>query len=213
MAIQIRISPDALRSAAEQYKGIDARIDETQSRLKVLSMQLHEAWEGAAGDKAVDTLDDLSAVTRRCESSVQEAVGYLESVARVFETIDSGESISPFAAKMVNMADIHKIIGMPMPQLVLSFIGSIRIIPDEVRNIANQCRQIADTYFEMRDESQKILNVLLQEWEGNSCNRFVEGNELLGKALITVAEELTEFADKISKIAERYEEIDNSFNF
>ena len=47
MAIQIRISPDALRSAAEQYKGIDARIDETQSRLKVLSMQLHEAWEGA----------------------------------------------------------------------------------------------------------------------------------------------------------------------
>lgn len=211
MAFQIRISPDALRAAAERQKSVLSTIDETKSKMTAMISMLNQAWDGGASSQAIGTLEELRNLAGNLGEGANGGANKLESIAQAFEALDDGED-SPFVA--VRFDDrITQLVGCPAPRpnFPLVFSGSLRIVPDQVRNVATQCKQLTEVYVGIVDELRNSLNTLEGEWEGKSFLKFANECEELIKAFKRMANVLEEFADRIRTVATRYEEIDNMF--
>ena len=87
----------------------------------------------------------------------------------------------------------------------------IRIDPDGVREIAEQCKAISASISEYTDVYADSVDNLSDNWEGKSYLRYVERAKEIVEALKDVEEPMMTFASKLVNAADRYEEIDNSF--
>lgn len=204
----ILISPDALRAAAERQRTIVDNVDETIGRITSMTSELDEAWDGGASVQAVEVLQGLRISANGIRDGLQDGVSMLGGLAEAFEALDDGGL--PLAVSV--RFDSTKVLpGVPHPFFTLAFSGQLRIEPDQVRDVAAQCEQIAEVYLAKANDLQNSLNTLESSWQGKSFNKFVATSTEQIDAMQKVSEALTEFADRIRNAANRYEEIDNLF--
>lgn len=203
--MQIRVSPDALRSVAKQQESIIHNIAEETSKLSDIGNQLTEAWEGASGAQAHNALEEIRTGIKKTLDGTGDGVRKLVSVADAFESIDSGESV--LAIKQFPTG----FIPLPIrPNLIWSMPGLVRIDPDKVRDIAEQCKVVLTSVSENTDSFADSIKGLADDWEGKSYLKYEEETIKIVKALREVEDNFSEFISRIVTAANRYEEIDNS---
>lgn len=203
--MQIRVSPDALRNVANQQGEIINNIAEETTRMNELNKQLSEAWEGAAGAQAHNSLEEIRTGIKKTLADAGDSTRKLITVADAFESIDSGETIMP-----IGQFHTGHIPMPPMPTFMLSMPGLVRIDPDRVRDIGEQCMAVANVIAENAEAFTNTLKALANDWEGRSYVRYSEeANEII-QALTQIQDSIAAFAKKIITAANRYEEIDNA---
>lgn len=127
------------------------------------------------------------------------------SIADAFESIDNGDT-----ARVVK--ELYKgLMPMPiMPTLSVAIPGFVRIDPDKVRDIAEQCKAVLNSFSENTDTFADSIKGLADNWEGKSYSKYEQETLEIVKALREIADNFSEFISKIVTAANRYEEIDNS---
>lgn len=78
-------------------------------------------------------------------------------------------------------------------------------LADEVMNCVT-----ADDLFTMVARRNQMIESLQEEWEGNSCNKFIAESEEATKALQEAGDSLAEFGTTPHNIASRFEELDST---
>lgn len=217
MAGMIRISPDALRAAAERYMMVNATIEEAGARLKALASQLDASWDGGASRAALDKIQDLIVAVGDAAETSSGTSSMLKGVAQAFESFDAGNSsvIAPWSG----VIDMLGRITLRCPpggiggilRALYHFDGSMRIEPDAVRAVAYGCKVVAD---DLREAAQEIIaqaDGLASQWEGNAYNRFREQSNDIRASFMQIADHIDEFASETIESANRYEELDNTF--
>lgn len=203
--MQIRVSPDALRNVAKRQENIINSIAEDTTKIGNLTNQLGEAWEGASGAQAQNALEEIRTCIKKVVDGAGDCTRKLVSVAEAFESIDDGENI--LAIKKFPTG----FIPMPIrPTLVLSRPGMVRIDPDRVRDIAEQCKIISALISENSNAYSDSIEDLSNDWEGKSYVKYEEETREVIEALREIEDAMAEFISRIVNAANRYEEIDNS---
>lgn len=203
--MQIRISPDVLRDVAKKQIDIINQIAEENTKLGALTSQLGEAWEGPAGAQAQNAFEEIRTGIKKVIDGAGDCTQKLIGVAEAFESIDSGENVLAIKKFSTDLAP------MPLrPTLVLSMSGMVRIDPDRVRDIAEQCKIISTTISENTNAYFESIGDLSNEWEGKSYVKYEEETREVIKALREIEDVMAEFISRIVNAANRYEEIDNS---
>lgn len=203
--MQIRVSPDALRSVAKQQESIINNIAEETSKINDIGNQLAEAWDGASGAQAHNALEEIRTGIKKILEGAGDSAKKLVSVADAFESIDSGENV--LAIKKFPTG----FVPMPIrPNLILSMPGLVRIDPDRVRDIAEQCKVVLTSVSDNASAFADSIKGLADDWEGRSYAKYEDETTEIIKALREVEDGLSEFISRIVTAANRYEEIDNS---
>lgn len=206
--MQIRIVPDALRNAAGAQRNIINQIMDDASKLKNIVNQLNEAWEGASGAQAQNALEEIRVGIKKILDGAEKSVSKISIVADAFERIDDGE--------MELIAPMKKftpgVVPMPIgPGFALSMPGMVRIDPDRVRDLAEQCKVISISISDKAAQLDDSIRDLAMNWEGKSYMKYEEETREIIRALRMIEESMNEFASKSMLAANRYEEIDSSF--
>ena len=203
--MQIRVSPDVLRSVANQQEEIINNIAEETSKINDLGNQLGEAWEGASGSQALNALEEIRSEIKKILDGAGESVRKLISVADAFESIDSGETA--FAIRRFP----NGYIPMPIkPSFIFSMPGMVRIDPDRVHEIAEQCKVVSSAISEYSVAFSDSIKNLANDWEGKAYVKYNDETREIINALRAIEEVMAEFISRIVNAANRYEEIDNS---
>lgn len=212
MALQIRVSPDALRQGAEEIRGMFNRCDMLNSRIQVLANKLDSAWDGSASQEMVEKLLMLWKTSNAAKEWIEGSAQLLEAIAQQFEQIDNGE-----AGIIAGRVDFRMLTivgpngGVDFSQPIKLSSSSIRVIPDELREVANESRQVISDSDELENQIGQITSRLHESWEGRAYFRFSERLNEVKKFYVNLGELLEEFAQKIVFVADKYEEIDNLF--
>lgn len=205
MALQIRISPDALRSAAEQQREIRESIVASLGAMEDIRTILTESWEGMAATQALNALEDIRAAAKRVGEGVNEDAAKLNDIVSAFEALDSEGPVAVIRKLPTGF------VPMPiLPAFLWAQPGSVRIVPDSVRDAAARCQKQADKFYEARDRFKQIVENLKNDWEGKACNKYVDESAEVVTALYQVGEALSELSNKLRSAATKYEELDNS---
>ena len=83
--------------------------------------------------------------------------------------------------------------------------GHIRVIPDGLREAAQEAQSVIELSNEISNKINKVLSELQSSWEGRSYNKFSDNFIQLKE----IYNHLEEFSQKVNMAANRYEEIDN----
>lgn len=207
---QIRVVPDALRGAADRFIGVLNVAGEAQDRVDSLIARLNEAWDGPASMKALQNFRELHSHTGDLYDGAKGLATKLQQIAETFETVDGGR---PSIMQFVTV--VERLQGLGAAARLLAgieniFGGSLRIVPDEVRSVAQECKQLSDSLASAAGEVNDIRADLANGWEGKSYDRFSNEADELRSAYKQYANALDQFADTIMVAANRYEELDNS---
>ena len=210
MAIQIRISPDELLAIASRQQNLAEVIADTVGVLDALKAQMGEAWEGAAANQTLKTIDTLRDNTKEIASVMQENISKLRSVIKAFEAIDSGEqpTIVPFIQEWIGR---YRLLGTVLPGLVFNFNGRVRIIPEQVQTVAARLSQLAESIEGNAAAYSDSLKDLSACWEGRSFTKYYEESQEIITRLADLKEGLQDVSARLRRTAARYEEIDNLF--
>ena len=204
----IRVSPDILRNAAEQQSEIFNNMDETAERLNALAEQLSEVWERASGGQACDSLKEIQSDFRKLLDGSVGSVKNLVEIADAFDSVDGGDTTLAIRVDFGGGA----IPFLPIRMKLLTAPGYVRVDPDGVREIAEQCRAVVNSVAESAEAFAGTINSLQSEWEGRAAARYVEESQKIRNSLSQIQENILEFAETITRAANRYEEIDNSLS-
>lgn len=215
MAFQIRVVPDVLRQSAEHIDQIINDNEQLYTRIKVITSKLDESWDGTASEYMIQQLHELLAYSNQTNEAFFESRSVLEAIAQAFENIDNSngeESTGVAKFKMTQemkeqIKRMSHIVG-PGGQLKISS-GNIRVVPDGLREAAQEAHQMIDMSNDIADRIDKVLSELQSSWEGNAFNRFSDNFIQLKKFYIALNDSLEEFAQKVNMVANKYEEIDN----
>lgn len=211
--MQIRISPDKLRSAANEQITIMNEIEKSAAAMDQIEERLRASWEGVAGRQIRSIVETTKVAVQKLAEEVQESAQDLNETARAFESIDNLNG-SNYRTLHIIPGIFNNIIPSPIRPMILDFVifqsGEIRIVPDEVREIAAECKREANEIEEKKARFRVIVNKMRDDWEGNSCNKYMEGVEDIIRAFDEVIDSISEMADKMNMAANRYEEIDNT---
>ena len=85
----IRISPDAMRERASQYRNEAETVNGVISKMDSLLSQLQGEWEGAASSSYAARYAELKPGFMKAEELIREIAAALESTARIMEETDS----------------------------------------------------------------------------------------------------------------------------
>ena len=209
MAIQIRVSPDGLRAAAERQRTIANMVQEINGRMGNLSSALNAAWDGSASQQALGAMVELRDATQAIAECIESGATKLNDLAQAFEFLDEGKSGAiPIVAKL-DLKQFPMLTGTLRD--ILNFTGVVRIVPDEVRavagNLEDVCAEIVDALGRLRQNADALAG----EWEGRAYQKYQVETEELAAGMKQVVKSVEEFADRIRFAATRYEEIDNMF--
>ena len=84
----IRISPDAMRGRAGEYRSQAANVHEVISRMDALLSALQGEWEGAASASYAARYTELKPGFMKAEELINEIAAALDSTARIMEETD-----------------------------------------------------------------------------------------------------------------------------
>ena len=210
MAFQIRISPEVLRAAAERERAVADAVSNARERLGNMYSDLNAAWDGGASDMALNALKTLREGANQIGEGVNEGAEKLNSIAAAFEALDNEGTIPTIAVRMGSLAGLIKTLPVIPAAWIIGLKGELRIIPDEVREIAQRSRVLADEMEQTAQELRSILKNLENSWEGRSYSKFAEDTYEQINAFLRFAEQLNEVGDQLHRTAARYEELDNT---
>lgn len=217
MAHQIRVEPEALRQSARDIEQIINENDDINSRIRNFAGKLEESWDGTASKFVVEKLQELTQFSNSAKEELEGSALFLQAVAQAFESIDEGEDSTirgrsiPFGAdekigkSLVGSGERWTIDPFPL------FSGYIRVIPDGLREVANESKSVIEVTNEISNRIGEILSKLQNSWEGRAYNKFSDRFDQIKKYYIQLSEALGEFSQRILSVANRYEEIDNMF--
>lgn len=210
MAYQIRISPNALRAAAERHLTVTAAVDEATARLSNLVTALNAAWDGGASNEALSTMREIREAIANISEGTAGHADKLKRIAEAFEALD--ESGTPSGIAIMTDFTLPPLVGPGgMLRKFNWFLqNTLRIVPDEVRQVADQCRHISNELQETAHKLKADVDGLAADWEGRSYDRFAAQSHEMIAAFRHGAERLDQFADTIARAADRYEALDNS---
>lgn len=89
MADQIRMSPDAMRERANQYRKEADTVNGVIKKMDTLLQQLQSEWEGSASQSYAARYDELKPGFVKAEGLVREIAQALDSTARIVEETDA----------------------------------------------------------------------------------------------------------------------------
>lgn len=213
MAFQIRVSPNALRESADRQRAISASLQELSSRMGALSTALNAAWDGGASIQALGAFAELRDATNAAADYVEDGASKLNAFAQAVESLDDGKpTIVPIAR--MDIGAITNLLKTPAPSLkgfLLAFSGALRIVPDEVREIAQQLEEVANNLEDDCAQLRNLVDKLANDWEGRAYQKYAEETSDAAAGFRRLAAEVHEFSDRLRTAAMRYEEVDNLF--
>ncbi len=89
MANQIRITPDQMRSRANEYRTEADKVNNVIMRMDSLLKQLQNEWEGAASESYAARYQELKPGFMKTEELIREIAAALDSTARIVEETDA----------------------------------------------------------------------------------------------------------------------------
>ena len=206
--MQIRISPDKMRDIAGEQQTLMNDVEKSSTVLDEVENRLREAWVGVAGEQMLSIVQTCQRGTQELSEELGESAQELTQIAQAFEAVDT---LSTAPLGFLN----RKPGFIPIKPMILDFIfaqaGEIRILPEEVRQVAVLCRRESDKLSETKQMFRVTINKLRDIWEGNACNKYMDTIEDVLKAFDEVTESLEEMAEKMVMASNRYEEVDNIF--
>lgn len=210
MSLQIRIQPDRVREIANLHKSLADRADAASNDLKEIMVLLDQAWDGVASESALNSIEGLLSMSRNLSGEINKSADRLSAVARIFESADSNEPIA------ISHQIFRPIIvgpgGRPtFPSIILPKLVSVRIVPEEVRDVGNRCKNMAVVYSDIIDDFYASVQSLEEAWEGKSYNKYLNDVNEFRSGMNEILEALPELAESLIRAANRFEEIDNSF--
>lgn len=211
MAIQIRISPDAMRASAARQKSIAQKVFEINDRMGALSSKLNAAWDGGASVQALGNLAELRDSTKDAANFIDTGSDKLNAIAQAFETLDEGGAPVIVALDIANFPMLRGVINI-ITEWMLNFSGTVRIVPDEVREVGKELDVLSNLVKEVAAELNKHLKTLDSEWDGRASEKFKADMQENIASLKVLSAKLDDFGARVIKAANRYEEIDNMFN-
>ena len=211
MANMIKISPEVLRAAAGKQETAAAQMEDLCIKLKVLTSNLEAAWQGNSGEEAANGLAELYDSTKKASRAVEASANKLKQIASLFEAVDEGSDQSIFAGAVSWLRDlIRPIIGTPAPRFFIKVVTFLNIDPDAVRNVSGGLIEVSAALFEIRDIVTESTSGLANDWVGKAYTKYAEESATLVNSLDNLAEAVTEYAAKIRRAADRYEELDEA---
>lgn len=212
MAYQIRVNPESLRAAGQRIGSIADVAGESTNLLNGGRSELVSSWEGSSSVSVLNRMDEIINGAKDITEAIQELGQSAESVAQVFEAAD--ENSGGIVISAMNIDQILTKFKMPFSSIadiiadILRVFDHIRIIPERVYEVGQNCQKIADTYRENASELDNILDGLRSEWEGKAFQRFDSRMKELLSGIRGFADNLDEFASSIISAAQRFEELD-----
>ena len=89
MANQIRMTPDAMRERANQYRQDAEIVNGVISKMDSLLQQLQGEWEGSASESYAARYAELKPGFMKAEELIREIATSLDSTARIVEETDA----------------------------------------------------------------------------------------------------------------------------
>lgn len=89
MANQIRITPDQMRSRANEYRTEADKVSDVISRMDSLLSALQGEWEGAASESYAGRYAELRPSFVRAEELIREIASALDATANIVEETDT----------------------------------------------------------------------------------------------------------------------------
>lgn len=89
MANQIRMTPDAMRERANQYRQEAEIVNGVISKMDSLLQQLQGEWEGSASESYAARYAELKPGFMKAEELIREIATSLDSTARIVEETDA----------------------------------------------------------------------------------------------------------------------------
>ena len=89
MSNQIRMSPDQMRSRANEYRNEADTVNGVISKMDSLLSQLQSEWEGSASESYAARYAELKPGFMRAEELIREIATALDSTANIVEQTDT----------------------------------------------------------------------------------------------------------------------------
>lgn len=89
MANQIRITPDQMRTRANEYRTEAGNVNGVIAKMDALLQQLQGEWEGEASRAYAERYTELRPGFQKAEELINEIAAALDSTAAIVEDIDS----------------------------------------------------------------------------------------------------------------------------
>lgn len=89
MAGQIRITPDQMRTRANEYRGQADIVGEVIAKMDNLLNALQGEWEGSASESYAARYQELKPGFMKAQDLINEIAAALDSTARIVEQTDS----------------------------------------------------------------------------------------------------------------------------
>ncbi|MBQ5911020.1 MAG: WXG100 family type VII secretion target [Clostridia bacterium] len=89
MANQIRITPDQMRSRANDYRREADTVNGVIKKMDTLLQQLQNEWEGSASESYATRYGELKPGFMKAEELIREIATALDSTANIVEQTDS----------------------------------------------------------------------------------------------------------------------------
>lgn len=89
MGNQIRITPDQMRSRANEYRGEADKVNEVISRMDSLLQALQGEWEGSASESYASRYQELKPGFVKAEELIREIASALDATASIVEETDA----------------------------------------------------------------------------------------------------------------------------
>ena len=212
MSVQIRIIPEEVRNISGTQQTIAETIGNSVEQLTSASSLLSGAWDSEAALQMIDFIEQVEKALKSLNSHVFEGSSRLVEIANLFENID-GNLDSPFSiAKMVS---VNNVLMCPMFRGIswnTSSSGTIRIVPEDVRHVAELCDSVSTECHDISGQWNSTLEQLQAVWEGNAASKYYSTYSEVDSRLQDICDATDELANKLRLFADRYEEIGNMFS-
>lgn len=203
--MQIRISLEVIRSAAARHQEVQSTVNEASERIEMMLSRLNDAWDGGASQQALGQLQELRDSINEIGEGTGRNANWLDSIANAFEQLDAGVPLA-----VSRWMDTRLLKTIALEEMLLRLVGNLRIIPDEVREVADEGRHVSAMLKEAAHNLRAQLDELANSWEGRSYNRFADESRMLIDSFEGVSEQMENYARRLNIAADRYEELDNS---
>ena len=208
MAFQIRITPGAVRAAAQEYHRLSEVTEETTVRLSALSAELADGWEGGSSRQVLDAFQELRTISKHISHALEGSTFKLQHTADAFEALD-GNASPMMAARSWDAVSLMRR-PLPLRDLMLGVSDMLRIVPDQVRSVAAKMEDISGLFRQSCEEIRRRTVELSNDWEGNAFNRFALEMDEISDAFLQLSDGSEELARVINEVAARYEALDDS---
>ncbi len=203
--MQIRVSTKVLSNCSERLAKLAGEVDAYSAKIKALSTKLQNAWDGKSAAEARNNLSSLQINLNSFSSELTQSAKELAKTARAFE---QAEGITKSSYLLACGFRQWNFVPFVLPPLN----GVVRVIPEELRNVAQSCRTVSEEIRGLADTYKGIVSDLQTSWEGNAAKLFFGQSQEVLPNFAYFSDSIVSFAEGIVQAAAKYEEIDSMFS-